>query len=146
MTARAGLRRYRPTESKYKGGANDLYVTYDLKQRTRGGKTAIYPKVKRVYIAGDVKNVAAGRVRKRSGRSVRGVRIDYEQSRKGYRRAGFTAHRGGHAYDVSGARVAPARQHFTQVVEVPDRAQNLHLYKSLTQVPAKYRHALQSVR
>ena len=33
-----------------------MYVTYDLEQQTRGGGSAIYPKVKRVYIAGDVSN------------------------------------------------------------------------------------------
>jgi hypothetical protein len=41
---------YRRTEAKYKGGAHEMYVTYDLEQRTRGAKTAVYPKIKRVYI------------------------------------------------------------------------------------------------
>ena len=50
----AGRTGYRPTESKYKGGAHEMYVTYDLEQKTRGGDMAIYPKVRRVYIAGDV--------------------------------------------------------------------------------------------
>ena len=48
-------RPYRPTESKYKGGAHEMYITYDLKQKTRGGESRLYPKVKRVYIAGDIK-------------------------------------------------------------------------------------------
>jgi hypothetical protein len=48
--------RYRPTESRYKGGAQEMYVTYDLQQKTRGGGQALYPKVKRVYIAGEVKD------------------------------------------------------------------------------------------
>mgnify|MGYP006987906056 CR=1 FL=1 len=26
---------YKPTESKYKGGAREMYVTYDLEQKTR---------------------------------------------------------------------------------------------------------------
>src|SRR5689334_19774172 len=43
---------YRPTEAKYKGGAQEMYVTYDLPQATRSGDGALYPKVKRVYIAG----------------------------------------------------------------------------------------------
>src|SRR5271157_5536354 len=76
---------YRPTESKYKGGAHDMFVTYDLDERTRGGDTTTYPKVKRVYIAGEVKDWIAGAVRKRTGREVPGVRIEYEQSRKRYR-------------------------------------------------------------
>jgi hypothetical protein len=45
---------YRPTESKYKGGADEMYVTYDLEQKARSDGRAIYPKVKRVYIAGQV--------------------------------------------------------------------------------------------
>jgi hypothetical protein len=28
-------RQYKSTESKYKGGAMEMYVTYDLKQQTR---------------------------------------------------------------------------------------------------------------
>lgn len=47
-------RGYRPTESKLKGGAKTMYLTYDLEQKTRGGGSALYPKVKRVYIAGEV--------------------------------------------------------------------------------------------
>ena len=42
----------------------------------RGGGHALYPKVKRVYIAGDIKDCKAGTVQKRSGRQVRGVRIE----------------------------------------------------------------------
>jgi len=56
MTTTTKQRSYRPTESKYKGGAHDMFVTYDLDERTRGGGTATYPKVKRVYIAGEVKD------------------------------------------------------------------------------------------
>src|SRR5438094_3740249 len=91
---RAGSSLYRPTESKYKGGAQEMYVTYDLEQRTRGAQTAVYPKVKRVYIAGDLKGWSAGAVRKRTGREVHGVRIEYEQTRQGYRRKAYGAHRG----------------------------------------------------
>ncbi len=56
---------YRPTESKYKGGAHEMYVTYDVRQKTRGGNSKLYPKVKRVYIAGDVKDWETGNVKKR---------------------------------------------------------------------------------
>ena len=37
MPAEAPRNLYRTTESKYKGGAHENYVTYDLQQRTRGG-------------------------------------------------------------------------------------------------------------
>lgn len=53
-------RRYRSTESQFKGHADKMYVTYDLEQKTRGGGSATYPKVKRVYIAGDVKEWKVG--------------------------------------------------------------------------------------
>jgi hypothetical protein len=38
MTAAATNRRYRSTESKHKGSAHEMYVTYDLEQKTRGGR------------------------------------------------------------------------------------------------------------
>ena len=31
-----------------------MYITYDLEEKTRGGGTTLFPKVKRIYIAGDV--------------------------------------------------------------------------------------------
>jgi hypothetical protein len=137
---------YRPTESKYKGGAQEMYVTYDLEQKTRGGGSALYPKVKRVYIAGDVKNWKAGRVQKKSGREVHGVRIEYEQTRKGYRRQGFTAERGATEYQVARAKVSSAAQPFAQVVEIPERARNVHFYPFPEQLPPQYQQALQDVR
>src|SRR5437667_10975733 len=121
-------RRYRSTESKYKGGAEEMYITYDLEQKTRGGGTAVYPKVKRVYIAGDVKDWEIGDFAKRTGRQVHGVKIDYEQTRSGYRREAFTAHRGDTTSEVSPARTRATKQSFTQIVEVPDAARNIHFY------------------
>src|SRR2546425_7981162 len=101
---------YRTTESKYKGGAHEMFVTYDLEQKTRGGGKATYPKVKRVYIAGDVKNWKTGQVRKKSGREVHGVRIEYERSRTGHRRTGYTAERGGTQYEVPPTGVGATTQ------------------------------------
>ena len=40
MTTATSQHHYRPTESKYKGGAQEMYVTYDLEQKTRGGGSA----------------------------------------------------------------------------------------------------------
>jgi hypothetical protein len=137
---------YHSTESKYKGGAQEMYVTYDLEQKTRGAQNAVYPKVKRVYIAGEVKGWHAGAAEKRTGRKVHGVRIEYEQNREGYRRRNFTARRGTTAYPVGPASVAPAAQRFVQVVEVPERARNLHFYPVQGDLPHKYRDALQRVR
>ena len=90
----AGTQTYKTTESKYKGGAEEMYVTYDLWQETRGDGRALYPKVKRVYIAGRVKDWHAGTFAKRTGKHVHGVKIEYEQSRTAYARKGYTVTRG----------------------------------------------------
>jgi hypothetical protein len=98
---------YRRTEAKYNGDAHEMYVTYNLEQRTRGAKTAVYPKVKRVHIAGEVRDWKAGDCQKKTGRHVHGVRIEYEQHRRGYRRTGFDAQRGRTVYPVEPASVSP---------------------------------------
>jgi hypothetical protein len=135
---------YTPTEAKYKNGARDYYVTYDLEQRTRGGGTSVFPKVKRIYIAGDVKDWAVGEFRKRSGREAHGVRIEYEQERSPYHREGYQTKRGRTRYDVEPAAVSSASQRFTQVVEVPERATNVKFHAQ--KLPAKYQSARQDVR
>jgi hypothetical protein len=135
---------YRPTESKYKGGADEFYIVYDLDQKTRGGGTALYPKVKRVYIAGHLKGWTVGDFTKKSGRKAHGVKIDYEQSRRGYHRRGFTASGMNGTYTVSPATVKPSTQSFTQVVEVPIAARNVRLQTG--ELPERYREALQDVR
>ena len=140
------VRRYRPTESKYKGGAQEMYVTYDLKQETRGGGSAIYPKVKRVYIAGDVKDWETGTVKKRTGRRVHGVAIEYEQSRKGYRRKGGTMRRGQTTSQRKPATVQGSSQTFRQIVEVPKDARNVRFFASAKKLPQKYQSALQDIR
>jgi hypothetical protein len=146
MQATLAKRRYRPTASKYKGGAHEMYVTYDLEQKTRSDGSAIYPKVKRVYIAGQVLDWKVGVVKKKSGREVYGVQIHYEQSRKGYHRKGYTAHHGKTMYESSPASVGATSQKFAQVIEVPERAGNVRFYTDIGKLPASYRHALQRVR
>ncbi|HLO16009.1 MAG TPA: hypothetical protein VK206_14345 [Anaerolineales bacterium] len=138
--------RYHPTESKYKGGAQEVYVTYDLKQKTRAGDSKLYPKVKRVYIAGEVKDWKTGNVKKRTGKTVHGVAIEYEQSRKGFQRSGFSAQRDRTRYAVKPASVGRSAQRFRQVLEVPQTAQNVHFYSSARKLPARYQTALQNVR
>jgi hypothetical protein len=146
MASTTTTHRYRATESKYKGGANEMYVTYDLEQKTHGGGSATYPKVKRVYIAGDIKNWKVGTVRKRTGREVRGVSIEYEQGRAGYRRKEYTAERSTTSYEVAPASVSKTSQRFMQVVEVPEAAHNVQFHTDSSSMPDKYRHALQDVR
>lgn len=138
--------RYHSTESKYKGGAQEMYVTYDEKQKTRGGDEKLYSKVKRVYIAGDVKDWKVGDVRKRTGRKVHGVEIEYEQSRSGFQRGSFSAKRGPTRYNVKPSAVGRTSQRFRQVVEVPPDARNVHFYQNARKLPARYQSALQNVR
>jgi len=145
MTTAIKQRSYRSTESEYKGGAQDMFVAYDLDERTRGGGTATYPKVKRVYIAGEVKDWMVGTVQKRSGREVHGVRIEYEQTRASYRRKGYQG-RDQTAYELAPASVPATSQRFVQIVELPIKARNVHFCTDAKQLPAKYRHALQRVR
>ena len=146
MSANTERRRYRPTESQFKGYASEMYITYDLEQKTRGGGSAIYPKVKRVYIAGDVKEWKVGAFKKRSGRGVYGVEIEYEQTRKAYRRGGYTAQRGKTAYVVSPASVKATSHTFRKIVEVPKDARNIRFHPDASKLPEKYQHALQTVR
>jgi hypothetical protein len=146
MTTIAGQTRYHSTESKYKGGADEMYVTYDLEQKTRGKETTEFPKIQRVYIAGKVKRWKTGKLTTRTGRKVNGVAVEYEQSRSGYRRKAFTAKRGNTTYRVAPTTVKGTSQSFTKVVEVPKQARNVHFYTTANSLPQKYRSALQSVR
>jgi len=135
---------YKTTESKYKGGAKEMYITYDLWQATRGGHPALYPKVKRVYIAGHVKDWQVGTFAKRTGKQVHGVKIEYEQSRAGYTRQGYTATRGDTHYRIPPTQVKKSTARFAQVVEVPEDAQNVQFH--MGELPQHYRDALQDVR
>ena len=123
-----------------------MYVTYDLKQKTRGNRAALYHKIKRVYIAGDVTNWESGEVQKRSGRQVSGVLIDYKQTRAGHQRKEYTAQRAKTTYKVKPATVKGSSQRFRQVVEIPEDAQNVHFYTGAKKLPRKYQSALQDVR
>lgn len=139
-------RRYRPTESQFKGNATEMFVTYEIEQKTRGGGSAIYPKVKRVYIAGEVKDWRTGTLQKRSGREAHGVEIEYEQRRKAYHRKGYTVHRGRTTYQVPPSSIKASVQKFRKIVEVPKNAKNIRFYSDRDKLPEKYRHALQNIR
>lgn len=74
------------------------------------------------------------------------MRIEFEQSRSGYRRGAYTAKRGETRYDVAPASVGKTSQNFVQIVEVPEAAENVHFYPEADSLPERYRHALQHVR
>jgi hypothetical protein len=143
MTA-STTHRYKTTESKYKGGAEEMYVTYDLQQATRGEGRALYPKVQRIYIAGKVTHWQVGTFAKRTGKTVHGVKIDYAQSRQEYARKGYTAKRGSTQYHVRPAHVRESQATFSKIVEVPEEAQNVQFHAG--PLPQHYHDALQNVR
>src|SRR6056297_2803650 len=137
---------YRSTESKYKGTADEMYITYDLEQQTTGDSTAKYPKVKRVYIAGDVTNWQTGHFEKQTGKKVFGVKVDYEQGRQGYHREGYTANRSdtGTEYEVPPTDVESSKSSFRKIVELPEDAENIEFHQS--DLPERYQSALQDIR
>jgi hypothetical protein len=140
----ATTRPYKATAAQYKGGAAERYITYDLWQATRGERQALYPKVKRVYIAGNITDWRVGEFEKRSGKKVHGVKIAYEQRRAGYTRQEYTATRGTTRYRVSPAYVGESTARFAKIVEVPKEAQNVQFHTG--RLPEKYHGALQDVR
>lgn len=137
-------RPYKPTESQYKGGAREMYVTYDIQRGSRSGSSTTVPKVKRIYIAGRVKNWHVGNYAKRTGRKVHGVKIEYAQTRGSYQRTPYTAKRGKTSYKVSPAKVSASKSKFTTIVEVPKDAHNVHFYSG--KLPRRYQTTLQRVR
>jgi hypothetical protein len=88
----------------------------------------------------------SGTVRNKLGREVHGVRIEYEQSRRGYRRQGYAEQRSATEYSTAAATVAKTTQKFAQVVEVPAAAKHVHFYSDYAELPAKYQEALKRVR
>jgi hypothetical protein len=135
---------YKTTESKYKGGAREMYITYDLWQTTRGERPALYPKVKRVYIAGEVEDWRVGIFEKRTGKKVHGVKLNYAQSRARHTRQGYTATRGDTRYRIPPTQMKESKTRFSKIVEVPEAAQNVRFHAG--ELPPHYRQALQAVR
>jgi hypothetical protein len=120
QSARAAIpakRRWHGPPARYKGRALELLLTYDLEERTRSGSTAFYPKVKKTYIVGKLRLWSAGVVRKKSGREVHGVLIEYERNGR------------------------PARR-LTRVVELPRQSMNVRLYIDQNGLPERYYRAL----
>lgn len=58
--AKGNKRNCQPPGSKEKGGAQLMSATCDLGQATRAAGTALAPREKRVYIAGEGKDWKAG--------------------------------------------------------------------------------------
>lgn len=110
----------------------------------RSHHLTLHPKVKRVYIAGHVKDWHVGTFAKRTGKQVYGVKIEYEQSRAGYTRQGYTATRGDTRDPVPPTQVRKSAARFSPIVEAPEEAQNVQFH--VGELPQQYRDALQDVR
>ena len=111
---------YRPTEYPRVGAGRYYYILYENLERTRAGNKVWKPRVKRVYISGKLLRWQKGRVRKRTGETVNGIKLIYENTRKG-----FKAQRGSTRYSVSRAEMEVAK-----VVELPKGARNIRLTTS----------------
>jgi hypothetical protein len=96
--------------------------------------------------AASLREVGEEEFRKQSGCEVHGVRIEYEQSRRPYRRGAYTATRGQTEAEVPETNVAATIQRFAQVVELPREARNIQFHAAAKDLPEPYRHARQRVR
>lgn len=144
MASSSSQHEIRAEQPRYPTTVSDLYVTYDIEEVTASGQRTLEPHARRVSIGGEVREWQVGDFRRRSGREVHGIRIHYEQSRKGYLRDGFTATRGGITYEVPSTDVEPGTSMFTHIVELPVRARNVQLHRGA--LPRRYREALRVTR
>jgi len=111
---------YKPSEYPRVGPGRYYYIMYENLERTRAGNKVWKPRVKRVYISGKLLRWQKGRVWKRTGETVNGIKLIYENTRKG-----FKAQRGNTRYSVSRAEMEVAK-----VVELPKGARNIRLTTS----------------
>jgi len=111
---------YKPSEYPRVGPGKYYYIMYENLERTRAGNKVWKPRVKRVYISGKLLRWQKGRVRKRTGETINGIKLIYENTRKG-----FKAQRGNTRYSVSRAEMEVAK-----VVELPKGARNIRLTTS----------------
>jgi len=115
---------YKPSEYPRVGPGRYYYIMYENLERTRAGNKVWKLRVKRVYISGKLLRWQKGRVRKRTGETVNGIKLIYENTRKG-----FKAQRGSTRYSVSRAEMEVAK-----VVELPKGARNIRLTTSKCEV------------
>ena len=111
---------YPKTEERDQGDGQVKYLVYQSPQPLRTGKVQERTRVKRLYFPASARDIKMGRpgtVEKRTGTRVHGVAVHYR-----YKLGGTTAQRGNTAYKV------PERwAERTKVVEVPEKAHDLHL-------------------
>jgi hypothetical protein len=111
---------YRPSESRYDEGGRVVYLQYASSVRSRSGNPSDRVRVKRVYLPGDSWDLTLDgpkTVRKRTGRRVHGVALQYK-----HRLAGATAKRGDTEY-----RLRERVSERTKVIELPQDVHDLRL-------------------
>jgi len=118
------------TKYSYKGKTILYYIVYKSPQKYRDGSIRLRTRVKRVYVSGKLLDWQVGEFTKKSGKRVFGVRIIYENPRKGYRRRGFTAHRGRTTYHVSPATIGRTVYPVVKIVELPRDAKDIRLTRN----------------
>ncbi len=111
---------YRTTKMRYKGGGRIKYLVYRSPQPLRTGRTQQRTRVHRLYFPENATRIRVEgpkTMKKRTGRSVYGVKVHYR-----YGLRGATAHRKGTRYKL------PARRaDRTKVIEVPRDAKNIRM-------------------
>jgi hypothetical protein len=123
-------RQYNPLKSAYKGGTDQLFVTYEIDGLDgHSSDEDSYPQVTRVYLSGDLCDWEIGTFRTRSGAEVFGVKIEYQQTHERYRVRD--------AHEVY--EDAANGRRYTKIIEIPAQATNIELRSEL---PDRYRHAL----
>jgi len=108
---------YRPSEYPRVGPGKYYYILYKNLEQTRSGKKVWKPRAKRVFISGKLVRTERGRVRKRAGEIVKGVKFFYKNTRKL-----FSAKRGATKYHVKKAEMIVEK-----VVELPRNAMNIKI-------------------
>ena len=124
--------KYRPSEYRYAGSGKYYYITYKHLETLRNGKRAYKPRAKRVFISGKLLSHKLGTWKNRYGKRIYGIKFEYENTRVGYHRRGFSAQRGRTKYKVSPARVGKARMTVTKIVTMPH---NIKTVKITTKRP-----------
>lgn len=118
-----------PCACAYIGGADQMFVTYELELGPDAGEDGSCPQVTRVYLSGDLCSWEIGTFKTRSGAEVYGVKIEYQQTHETYRARDL---------DTEYESAADTRR-YTKIIEVPRAATTIELRAEL---PDRYRQAL----
>ena len=108
---------------------SDLYITFDVKE-SAGDLVALFPKVKKVHITGEVKGWMVGIFRRVYGKRRRkfmGVKIEFDQIRKRYlQNSGYstTSLPSNEALNQP-RKISETRSTVSTIIEVPANAENI---------------------